>query len=100
MEHGWVKLVHPLLTLFGFTGLLPLCRSGETKVATEPELLDRPASAKAEEGASGKAPARKRRGATVASLKAKVERAQHEGNDGPSLGAMTYAERDKVLFGL
>lgn len=44
--------------------------------------------------------AAKKRGPTVASLRAKVERAAREGNNGPSLGAMSYAERDKVLFGL
>ncbi len=67
-------------------------------MASGPELLERPAPAKAK--AKAKAATRKRRGPTIAELRAKVKRAQQNGNDGPSLGAMTYAERDKVLFGL
>lgn len=67
-------------------------------MATDPELLDRPATTKAKTRAKSK-PATKRRGPTIASLRAKVERARHEGANGPSLGAMSRADREKVLFG-
>jgi len=67
-----------------------MCRTGESNLAT---VLEPPAPAKS------KSSSKKRREPTIASLKAKVDRAAREGNDGPSLGSMTYAERDKVLFG-
>ena len=90
MEHSWTKFVRIVLTPLGLGSLLPLCRSGESKLAT---VLERPAPAKS------KSSSKKRRPPTIASLKAKVDRAAREGNSGPSLGSMSYAERDKVLFG-
>lgn len=94
MEHTWARIVHPVLTPFRLRSLLSLCRTGESKVATDPELLERPARSKSK----AKAPVRKRRGPTIASLKDKVQRAR-QGNDGPDIGAMSRAEREKVLFG-
>lgn len=93
MEHSWAKVVR-LLTPFRIAGLLPLCRTGETRVASDPELLERPAPAKSK----AKASARKRRAPTFASVRAKVDRAR-QGNDRPDIGAMSYEERDRVIFG-
>ena len=56
-------------------------------------VLEPPAPTKAKPKASSK------KGPTIASLKAKVDRAAREGNKGPSLGNMSHAERDRVLFG-
>lgn len=94
MEHTGTKFVSDalasVLTPLGFGGLLPPCRTGESKVAT---VIDCPAPAKS------KAPAKKGSAPTMASLKAKVDRAAKQGPDRPDIGALSHAERNKRLFG-
>ncbi len=66
-------------------------------MASDPELLERPAPAKSK--AKAKAPVRKRGGPTISSLRAKVERAAQQGGNRKDIGALSHAQRDKILFG-
>ena len=91
MEHSWAKYVRSLLTPFRFRSLLTWLGTGESRVAAEPELLERPSP-------KAKGRTRKSRGPTIASLRKKVERAKL-GNNGPNIGRMGHAERNKILFG-
>lgn len=92
--------VRLILTPFRIGSFFPRCRTGEIRVATDPALLDRPASKKSKSPAKAKTSVAKC-GATIASLQAKVERASRNGPQGRrNIGKMTHAQRDKYLFGI
>lgn len=69
-------------------------------MATDPELLDRPARTKGNASGKAKTPARKGRSPTITSLREKVERAAKQRGNRQDIGVLTHAQRNKTLFGI